>query len=167
MDKLKALLAENNLTASYLKKGDRIDIAGQFKIKAVWPSENTKISILNQASNINEISNDSSLVLLLSCDRFKFLITGDTSSLLLSQKQDLSNINIIKVPHHGGEGSLGEKSLTRLNPKLVVISVGKNKYGHSSKEAVVLLKKFNIMILRTDLNGEIEIVSNEKSGKPN
>jgi len=44
-------------------------------------------------------------------------------------------------------------------PEIAVIQVGKNSYGHPSEETLSRLEKFGIKILRTDLDGDIKIVS--------
>lgn len=44
-------------------------------------------------------------------------------------------------------------------PALAIISVGKNTYGYPAKETLSLLKERKIKILRTDQEGDIEIVS--------
>jgi len=47
-----------------------------------------------------------------------------------------------------------------LNPKIAAISVGKNnKYGHPAPETLKILSEKDIKIIRTDRDGEIEIVS--------
>ncbi|MBI2622514.1 MAG: hypothetical protein HYW64_00230 [Candidatus Levybacteria bacterium] len=46
---------------------------------------------------------------------------------------------------------------------MAVISVGKNnKYGHPHKEVIEILRDKDIKILRTDLDGEVEIISDGK-----
>ena len=41
-----------------------------------------------------------------------------------------------------------------------MISVGKNNFGHPSKELLEKLKGKGIMIKRTDEDGEVEIITN-------
>lgn len=59
---------------------------------------------------------------------------------------------------------LDSEILERTRPKLAVISVGKNKYGHPSKEVIKILRDLDIKFLRTDENGNIEIIV-EKNGQ--
>jgi competence protein ComEC len=49
-----------------------------------------------------------------------------------------------------------------VKPELAVISVGKNSYGHPSKQAVDMLQSVNSKVLRTDQGGDIEVVSDGK-----
>lgn len=47
-----------------------------------------------------------------------------------------------------------------LNPKVAVISVGEhNKYGHPAESTLELLRNKDIKILRTDREGDIDIMS--------
>ncbi len=75
----------------------------------------------------------------------------------------MPSIDILKVPHHGSQTSLDEQFLDKVNPRLAIISVGKNNsYGHPSQETIRILRERDIKILRTDLDGEIEITSDGK-----
>jgi competence protein ComEC len=65
----------------------------------------------------------------------------------------------LQVPHHGSRTGLERELLEVLAPQMAIISVGKNNYGHPSKEIVKLLGVQDIKLLRTDMNGNIEIVS--------
>lgn len=107
-------------------------------------------------------SNDYSLVFLFEEEGFRALFTGDASSkalTLLNRKayiNILSKINILKIPHHGSKNGLTRKFLDLADPRLVVISVGKNNsYGHPSKEVLDMLKAKNIVIKRTDEEGDV------------
>lgn len=164
-EKLKELLAENTLTANYLKKGDRIDISGQIEIEAIWPLDKTKNLASKQSKIPKEVDNDSSLVLLFNFKNFNFLITGDVPASKFSERVDLTGLEVIKVPHHGGRGSLDEYFFKQYRPEIAVISVGKNSYGHPSKEITELLVRHRVKTLRTDKSGDIKIISDGKTWK--
>ena len=68
--------------------------------------------------------------------------------------------NVLKVGHHGSKFSSSEEFLRAVKPALAVISVGKkNRYGHPTPEALERLQAAGARILRTDEDGDIEIVS--------
>jgi competence protein ComEC len=50
-----------------------------------------------------------------------------------------------------------------LKPRLAVISVGKNTYGQPAREAVDMLQSVGSKVLRTDKQGDIEVVSDGKN----
>jgi competence protein ComEC len=69
-------------------------------------------------------------------------------------KYNLSNIDILKVGHHGSKTSSSNFFINKINPKYSIISVGKNnRYDHPNKE--VLKNLNNSKIYRTDLDGSI------------
>jgi competence protein ComEC len=115
-----------------------------------------------------EDSNNTSIVSKLIFGNSSFLFTGDIykdveESLALT----LFNLNskILKVAHHGSKTSSSEKFLEKVSPEIAVISVGENKYGHPNKEVLEILEKYGIKTLRTDLNGDIKIVSDGRGEK--
>lgn len=99
-------------------------------------------------------SNDSGIVLRLVFGNHCFLFTGDISedkeSFLPAEEAE-----VLKVSHHGSKNSTSEAFLDRVRPKQVVISVGKNSYGHPSSELLERLQKKGVEILRTDESGTI------------
>ena len=67
---------------------------------------------------------------------------------------NISNIDVLKVGHHGSKTSSGKKFIGEINPKYSIISVDKNnRYGHPNKE--VLNNLDNSKIYRTDQDGSI------------
>ncbi len=83
----------------------------------------------------------------------KVLLMGDASSNIES-KVDISDVNILKVGHHGSNTSSSIEFIDKINPKYSIISVGKNnRYGHPNKEVLDNLK--DSKIYRTDQNGSI------------
>ncbi|MFZ5932775.1 MAG: ComEC/Rec2 family competence protein [Patescibacteria group bacterium] len=116
-----------------------------------------------QSSEINE----ESVVYRLRKGDFEALLTGDigkeaTEKML--QEGLLTDVDYIKIPHHGSRNGLTLELLKAANPEVVVISAGKNNaYGHPHQEVLKMLKDRDIKILRTDQMGNIEIVSDGKS----
>ena len=65
--------------------------------------------------------------------------------------------DVLKIAHHGGRGSTNPLFLEKVNPKVAVISVGKNPYGHPHSDVLDRLAGLNV--LRTDLNNDIKILT--------
>ena len=75
----------------------------------------------------------------------------------------IGDIDVLQVPHHGSKTGLNSEILAVLKPELAVISVGaKNKYGHPTQEIIKMLGDKDIQILRTDEQGDIELISDGK-----
>ena len=67
---------------------------------------------------------------------------------------DISDIDVLKVGHHGSKTSSSRTFIDEINPKYSIISVGKNnRYRHPNKEVLNNLE--NSKIYRTDQNGSI------------
>ena len=114
--------------------------------------------------------NDFSIVAGLSFGEFDALLTGDiednvsdmiAGELTLRTKREWE---YIKVPHHGSKNGLSQKLLDVVNPKLAIISSGKNNsYGHQHEEVLKLFIDKNIKILRTDERGDVAVETDGKS----
>ena len=112
---------------------------------------------LNTTSYDNE--NDNSNVLYFKYGKYKFLFMGDAGIKKeedILNKYNLNNITFLKVGHHGSDTSSSKNFIEAINPKISIISVGKNnRYGHPTEEALNNLSKSKIY--RTDLDGTIEV----------
>ena len=92
------------------------------------------------------------------------MLTGDigfeTENKLL-QKYDLKS-DILKVAHHGSRFSSGREFVEQVNPKISIIEVGKNPYGHPHPQVLETLASANSTIYRTDVDGTIKIILDKK-----
>ncbi len=104
--------------------------------------------------------NENSLVLRLEYGCFSALFTGDigfpVEDHLLGS---LKPVDLLKVGHHGSAGSTGAAWLDQLGPRIAVLSVGKNRYGHPAPEVLERLKARGIDVFRTDRDGTVTIRS--------
>lgn len=108
-------------------------------------------------------TNRLSIVSLVSFGKFRALLTGDmvnTTSDDLAAGGTIGTVNYIKIPHHGSKNGATINLLKAIKPKVAVISVGKNNiYGHPAEEITKMLDELKIKTMRTDLNGDIEMVT--------
>lgn len=125
----------------------------------VWQSsgESDKTLVLGAATYSGEL-NESSIVLKLSYGNFDALLTGDIGQ-ETEEAISLLPVEVLKVAHHGSRFSTSEAFLEKVKPVLAVISVGKNSFGHPTKEVLTKLTEQGIKVLRTDQAGEISIGS--------
>ena len=69
-------------------------------------------------------------------------------------KYNLSNVDVLKIGHHGSKTSSSKGFIDEIDPNYSIISVGlNNRYGHPNKE--VLNNLSNSKIYRTDQDGSI------------
>ena len=104
------------------------------------------------------------MVLDLKFDDFDMLFTGDLEGegeTQLIESGSLRKYDILKVAHHGSKSSSIEEFLEKVKPKIALIGVGeKNTFGHPNVGVLKRLRKNNSKIYRTDLDGEITIITN-------
>ena len=114
-----------------------------------------KLQFLNTKEYDNE--NDNSSIIYFNYNSYKFLFMGDAGvekEKDILEKYNISDIDFLKVGHHGSKTSSSEEFINSINPKYSIISVGKNnRYGHPNKE--VLNNLDNSKIYRTDQDGSI------------
>lgn len=140
-----------NFEVSSLHSGDSFRV-GQFTFYVLWPGE------------VSNDLNDSSIVLLVDYGGFEALLTGDISA-KVQKYLDLDKyahiidegIDLYKVPHHGAISSFSEEFLDLIQPKLAIISVGKNSYGHPSDLFLKYFKARHIRVFRTDKQKTVKI----------
>jgi len=101
--------------------------------------------------------NDRSLVFVLEYAGHKALFTGDAST-SAEVRWRAEKVDILKVGHHGSETSTGELLLQNFQPRVALIGVGNNPYGHPSRPVLERLSRAGVEIRRTDLEGAIRVV---------
>jgi len=135
--------------------------AGNVLIDTLYPLENM------EGKDLKNTSNDTCVVSKLIFGKSSFLFTGDISSAaekeIAGSGENISS-DVLKVAHHGSKYSTSDLFLENVKPKIAVISVGaKNTYGHPTSEVLQRLENFGIKILRTDKDGDINLVSDGKN----
>ncbi len=119
--------------------------------------------ILNPLSGESENMNDSSIVLKMTYGNNSFLFTGDISS--RKENEVAVDVDVLKVAHHGSKYSTSSEFLEKTSPRVAVIQVGKNSYGHPTEEVLTRLENFGIKTLRNDIVGDVKIVSDGRNLK--
>ena len=113
---------------------------------------------------IGESKEFASLMTLITYGKCNLLLTGDSQAAELKEGLkrlgQLEQISVLQVPHHGSATGLSEEVLQDISPKLAIISVGaKNRYGHPAPAVLARLSDHQILVKRTDRDGDVEIVS--------
>ena len=159
--KLIDLVKERNLKIQYVVAGKKIKTADGVAFSIVGPTQEF-LEKTSPGGVIGESSEFGSVETLVSFGSLNVLLTGDSQASELKEalvNGYVSSVSVLQVPHHGSKTGLDEEVLNALAPKLAVISVGKNKYGHPTPQTLALLKNNGITVLRTDQHGDVEIIS--------
>lgn len=148
----KKLLEDKKIPYQIVFRGDTIKIG-----------EDIALDILHPGDNLYSDANNNSVVVRMIYGNNSFLLAGDIErqveyGLVVSNQYIASDV--LKVAHHGSKTSSGELFLKSVEPEIAVISVGEdNKYGHPSPLVLENLEKYGIKVLRTDIDGDIKILS--------
>lgn len=102
-------------------------------------------------------SNENSILTLVTYKKFNMLFMGDGGIEAYEQiKGNLpTNIEILKVGHHGGPNVVNERMINELGIKTSLISTGTNHFGHPNKGTLDVLRDTNI--IRTDYLNSIKL----------
>ncbi len=152
----------SNLVNALKSKGLTIrNINDDLKIQL---SEDNYIDFLWTGDISDDNLNNHSIVIKYINKNTSFLFTGDmeeeVENILLASKKSLES-TVLKVAHHGSKTSSSKGFLSKVNPRIAVISCGMgNDFGHPHKNTLKALENLNSKILRTDINGNIIIKTN-------
>lgn len=133
------------------------------QIKNSYKGKNIYLQNLN--TNVLSNENDSSLVLFTNILDKNYLFMGDAPKLV---EQNIINkykikVDILKVGHHGSNTSSDYDFLKAIDPKIAIISCGRNnRYNHPSIETIQNLEKLKINYYNTQNKGTIELKLNNK-----
>lgn len=164
-------IASRDVDVRLAIQGQQISV-GEATLGILWPSDGQ--IALGASSNVLGATtqgdlNDYSIVFHLQYGTFDAVFTGDADTRIESKYRGTpltgrdpvsDSVEVLKVPHHGSRTGMSEAYLDWLRPQLAVISVGKNNsYGHPTAEILQMLEDRSIQTLRTDEEGDIEVVS--------
>lgn len=159
-------IREKNIPIVIAQAGEAIHFGKNLEFDILSP-ERAEDLVFNKKSegfgNGGNDVNDTSVVGKLFFSDFSMIFMGDATSKIENQLliygENLKS-DILKVGHHGSKYSSSLSFLNTVSPKAAIIEVGaKNRYGHPSPAALGRLGMFNVNIFRTDLNGDIKILS--------
>jgi beta-lactamase superfamily II metal-dependent hydrolase len=141
--------------------GQEFELDSGIELKVLGPSE----PLLDRVSG--SVENANSVIIMLTYGNFKMLFTGDSedeTETRLLEKAVALKAQVLKVAHHGSQYATTDEFLKKVSPETAIISCGEdNNYGHPAPPTLDKLKKANIKTYRTDLQGEITIISDGKN----
>jgi competence protein ComEC len=120
--------------------------------------DNVSFNILNPNKELSDNENNNSIVVLTEYGGIRTLFTGDLETdgekLLIKKGEDIK-ADILKVGHHGSGTSTSEDFVSKVNPKVSIISVGKR--FSSIPDDKVLERLSSTKVFRTDRIGGIKV----------
>lgn len=150
-EEIESLAKKNHIKILYFKRNDKIEFKN-VKIECICPKSG---QILDK--------NDLSVTFYLKTKYFNMLFTGDLGEAGEKQLIEdglLKDVDILKVGHHGSNGSSSQRFLEEITPQVSLISCGEdNRYGHPGEKTMDRLKRMNTDIYVTMSTGQINIIS--------
>jgi competence protein ComEC len=148
-------LAKMHIPRTIAQRGMRIPL-GDVMLTVLHPGSKP---LTGTASD----DNNNSIVLRIDYGPTSLLLTGDAES---EAEADMVKAglplqaDLLKIAHHGSNGSTSAPFLMAVTPREAVVQVGaENSFGHPAREVLKRLSDAQAEILRTDQNGRIEAVS--------
>ena len=126
--------------------------------RVLWPEP-------AQDAMLAEPKNNDSLVVHLRYGNREFLLPGDAekqaeNSILSENDGAALRADVLKVGHHGSKNSTMPEFLGAVHPSIAIISAAENNpYGHPSPELLARLQSAGAIILRTDRNGAVQVLT--------
>ncbi len=128
-----------------------------------WQIDGVRFRVLHPPrhwARAGEDLNEDSAILEVAWGRFTALLMGDAG---LVAEESLAGVvggvDVLKVGHHGSRTASGTGFLATTTPQVAVVSVGRNRYGHPTAEALARLRAVGARIWRTDREGQVTVES--------
>ncbi|MCR8659185.1 MBL fold metallo-hydrolase [Paenibacillus sp. T3-5-0-4] len=155
------LIIDKKITLRSPIMGEKIELDKATTFEILWPlvEATTEIQMISE-------QNEQSLVFTMHLFDQTFLYTGDIGeraeenivNYLYSNNEEINNIAVMKVAHHGSRYSTSYSWLSYFEPRTSIISVGRyNVYGHPHPLVLSRLEQYNSIIWRTDQLGEVKL----------
>jgi competence protein ComEC len=124
------LLHSEGVVVRRLHRGDGLDLDERTRIDVLWPP----------VGRSNMSSNDTSLVLRVSCDEKRLLAPGDLdefSQAELLKNPDQLRADVLVLPHHGGWARTLPAFINAVRPSIILISAHQDPKGPAAGKAQV------------------------------
>ncbi|MEB1808157.1 MAG: DNA internalization-related competence protein ComEC/Rec2 [Bacillaceae bacterium] len=153
---------ERYLLTEFQQRGTNIQFA---KEGMGWTVARSDFRVLSPQGNEDSLNNRS-IVLYSTLGGIRWLFTGDLEesgeARLIRDFGEL-DVDILKAGHHGSRTSSTPPFIDHIQPKLVLISAGRNnRFQHPHTEVIETFNERNIPFYRTDEHGAIRFVFSKK-----
>lgn len=123
--------------------GTRLRV-GRGEVRVLWPEA------------LSGDDNRDGLALLLDFGRGRALLLADLPQ-EVEARLPVGEVEALKVSHHGSKSGTSEALLERTRPRVALIGVGKNPFGHPHPEVLERLKRHGAEVRRTDQDGAVRV----------
>jgi competence protein ComEC len=143
---LDRVLEEKAVNKTCIRAGDKIGIDSRVEILALSPKRMLKKD------------NDNSITFFIEHGQISLLLMADCEEECM-KSIEARKVDILKAGHHGSDSSSGAWFLKKVRPRDIVISVGKNSFGHPGEKILGWAQAENAAVWRTDQQRTITVRS--------
>lgn len=116
------------------------------------------VHVLHPVAEPTGNPNDDSVALRIDWRGRPWIVTlGDMSS-RIEATLPLPPAEVLVAAHHGSGSSTSEETLQAIQPSIVVVSVGRNRFGHPHPEVLERIDHAGAVVRRTDVEGSVRVV---------
>jgi competence protein ComEC len=157
------MIEERGIRAAKARRGDEYSLGEHAGFEILWPTDD----LLTDGDGSHRL-NDNSTVARVTVDQIQILLTGDIEHdaelALVDHYGPELRVDILQVAHHGSNTSSQDQFLEAARPAIGIIPVGAdNQYGHPHIEVMQRLRRHDVEIYRTDVDGTITIQTDGKN----
>ena len=113
---------------------------------------------LQPSADTNE--NNNSVGVIIQFGSFRALYTGDSQADELQfwiGENVIPRVHVLKAAHHGSINGMTADWIAATLPSAVIISVGRNAFGHPSRDVIKAWTELGAKVFRTDYLGTVQI----------
>jgi competence protein ComEC len=152
------VMRQKRIEQRTLAAGDEFERGG-VTLRTLWPPRSRRAAGFS--------SNDDSLALRLTYHRASVLLPGDISAkveqALLTSGDPLES-QVLKVAYHGSSSSTSPEFLSRVNPRVAIVTGGSGGFGNlPSPETLGRLRARGIRVFRSDVDGATTVQMSDDS----
>lgn len=163
---LDSLMAALHIPVRRLQDGEMLALDSATRVYVLHP-DTTMVGHDGITADGN--LNDGSVVLKIQYGATSILFSGDLERdrelALANHYGDFLHSDILKTGHHGSRTSSIPEYLSAVRPRIAIVSVGENRFGHPSPEVLARLQRLGIEVDRTDEQGAVIWQSDGKEWK--
>ena len=104
--------------------------------------------------------NNNSLGVIVQYRNFRALYTGDSQADELEfwvSMNIIPRVHLLKAAHHGSQNGITADWVATTLPSAVIISTGKNAFGHPSRDVINTWTSLGAKVFRTDYLGTVQV----------
>ncbi len=150
---IKDAVMRKNIPVLHAVSGQTYRVGADVLLHILFPLPDERL----MAALAGDNENNHSIVVLVEYQETAVLLTGDIEARVERYLVDKipRTVDILKAAHHGSKTSSTPEWLSAVAPKIAVIQVGKNTFGHPSPEVVDRYDADGILLYRNDTNGAV------------